>query len=168
MEFGILEHEPHSCKLVGYPFAWDSDFELQDRLEYNPLHNSQVKILGRNDDVLMLATEETVLPHSLERALEQHPSIRRAIVFGSGRFELGLLVEPINERATVKDFVEEIWLSVPSANTLVDSHTWISTKLAIIVKPPAVEISYCRIRDLYGVKRSTKCSSQKSLPFIQS
>ena len=57
----------------------------------------------------MLATGEKVLPHPLERALEQHPSVRRAIVFGSGQFELGLLVEPIDERATVKDLVEEIW-----------------------------------------------------------
>ena len=136
----ILEHESHSCKLVGYPFAWDSEFELQDRLEYNPFDKSEVKILGRNDDVLVLATGEKVLPHPLERALEQHPSVHRAIVFGSGQFELGLLVEPINERATVKDFVEEIWPSILSANTLMDSHAWISTKFAIIVKPPGKDI----------------------------
>lgn len=136
----ILEHESHSCKLVGYPFAWDSEFELQDRLEYNPFNKSEVRILGRNDDVLVLATGEKVLPHPLERALEQHPSVRRAVVFGSGQFELGLLVEPINERATVEHFVDEIWTSVLSANTLVDSHAWISTKSAIIVKPPGKDI----------------------------
>ena len=140
IELVILDQESRSCKLVGHPFAWDSKFELQDRLEYNPINKSEVKILGRNDDLLVLDTGEKVLPYPLERALEQHPLVRRAIAFGTGHFELGLLVEPVNDRVVAEDFVEEIWPSVLSANTLMDSHAWISTKFAIIVKSPGKDI----------------------------
>ena len=117
-----------------------SEFELQDRLDYNPLDKSELKMLGRNDNVLVLAIGKKVLPHPLERALEQHHSVRRAMVFGNGRFELGPLVEPINERATVKDVVEELWPGILSVNPLVDNYTWISTKFSIIVERPGRDI----------------------------
>ena len=122
-------------KLVGYPFAWNSTFELQDRLELNPLNEFEVKILGRNDDLLVLATGEKVLPYPLEQAMEQHPLIRRAIAFGNGQFELGILIEPISEQPGPDTFIEEIWPSVLAANRLMDSHAWISTKSAILIKP---------------------------------
>ena len=135
LKLEVLDPDLRSCKLVGYPFGWNSQFELQDRLEFNPLNKSEVRILGRNDDVLVLATGEKVLPHTLEQMIEQHPSVRRAVAFGNGQLELGILIEPINEWASPDDFVEAIWPSVLAANDLMDSHAWISTKTAILIKP---------------------------------
>ena len=129
-----------SCKLIGYPFAWKSKFELQDQLEFNPRNKYEVRILGRNDDLLVLATGEKVLPHPLEQAMEQHPSIRRAIAFGNGQSEIGILIEPISEELDPDAFIEEIWPNVLAANKLMDSHAWISTKSAVLVKTAHKEI----------------------------
>ena len=96
--------------------------------------------MGRNDDLLVLATGEKVLPHPLEQAMEQHPSIRRAIAFGNGQIELGILIEPISELPDHDTFVEEIWPNVLAANKLMDSHAWISTKSAVLIKPAHKEI----------------------------
>lgn len=140
LEMETLNHESRSCRLIGYPFAWNAKFELQDQLEYRSINKSDVKILGRNDDILVLATGEKVLPHPLERALEHHPSVRHAIAFGNGQFEIGILIDPVDECANPEDFVEEIWPSVLSANTLMDGHARISERSAIIVKPPGKDI----------------------------
>lgn len=131
-----------SCKLVGRPFAWNKEFELQDELEANPKsQDSEVRILGRNDDLIILATGENVLPHPLEHALEEHPLVKRAIVFGHGQFEVGVLVEPfVNDKDAPEVFVDKIWPSVKKANDLMDTHARISSKTAILLKPANKDI----------------------------
>ena len=129
-------------ELVGHPFAWNKDFELQDELEAHPEHpDSEVRILGRNDDMIILATGENVLPHPLEHALEQNSLIRRAIVFGHGQFEVGVLLEPFpDNKDTPQVFIDKIWPIVQEANNLMDTHARISSKTAILLKPANKEI----------------------------
>lgn len=126
-----------NCKLIGYPFGWNSEFELQDNLECNPLNpESEVKILGRKDDLIVLATGEKLMPYLMEQILEQNPLIRRAIVFGSGQFEVGVLIEPLSTLVDKKEeFVDAIWPTVLKANDLVDQHARIGTKSGVLVKP---------------------------------
>jgi len=125
------------CKLIGYPFGWGSEFELQDVLECNPIRpDSDVRILGRSDDLLVLATGEKVQPHFIEQALEQNPLVRRAIVFGNGQFEIGILLEPVSEAIESPDqFIDHVWPSVIKTNSLVDGHAQISTRSALLIKP---------------------------------
>ena len=130
------DHGERACKIVGYPFAWDSTFELQDRLQYNPERpRSEVRILGRNDDLIVLATGEKVLPHTLEQSLEQDPLVRRAVAFGAGQSEIGVLIEPKIEVVDKADFVERVWKATQKVNEQLDGHAQISTKAAILLKP---------------------------------
>ena len=131
------------CKLVGYPFAWDTRFELQDKLQANPVKlDSEVKILGRIDDLIVLATGEKVWPYPLESALEMHPLVRRAVVFGNGQFEVGMLIEPVSnsDSESPERIVCTIWPEILEANKLMDNHARISSKAAILVKPVGTEI----------------------------
>lgn len=146
------------CKLIGHPFAWNTEFELQDRLEFNPKKpDSQVTILGRNDDLIALATGEKVVPHLLERHVEQHPLVRRAIVFGHGQFEIGILLEPVSEHVeSASDLIDAVWPTVLEANDLMDTHCRISSKSAIILKHPDKEIPLTdkgsvRRREVYSI-----------------
>ena len=131
------------CKLVGYPFAWKSKFELQDKLQANPMKiDSEVKILGRTDDLIVLATGEKVWPYPLESALELHPQVRRAVVFGNGQFEIGMLIEPISDSDSESpdQLISNIWPKIVEGNELMDSHARISSKAAILLKPAGTEI----------------------------
>lgn len=130
------------CKLIGHPFAWDQEFELQDRLQANPLKpQSEVRILGRNDDLIVLATGEKVLPYQTEGALVQHPLIRRAVVFGNGQVEVGVIIEPASSLVESQDaFVETIWPAILKANSLVDGHACINSKALVLVKPEGKDI----------------------------
>ena len=149
--------EPRSCKLSAHPFAWNSEFELQDALENNPLRpTSEVRILGRNDDTVVLATGEKVTPNVLEQTVETHPDVKTAVVIGQDQFEIGLLVEPASERIDTAEFVDRIWAHVLGANARMDRHARVSTKAAVLLKPASKEIprtdkGSVRRREVYQV-----------------
>ncbi|KAI4269248.1 MAG: hypothetical protein LQ337_007399 [Flavoplaca oasis] len=148
-------------KLSGRPFGAKEDFELQDNLEVNPLSSlREVRLLGRKDDLLVLATGEKVSPQLMEETLAKDCRIKRAIVFGSGRFEVGVLIEPARaiERSEA-DFVESIWPSILEANNKVDQHAVVGTKAAVLVKPLGKEIplsdkGFPQRKDVYSVFES--------------
>lgn len=128
--------------LTGYQFGSNSVFELQDSLEVNPLKpEAEVKILGRKDDLLVLATGEKVSPHGMENIMEREHLIKRAVLFGTGRFEVGMLIEPVSD-VTGRElaFVDAVWPSFIKANETVDQHACISSKAAILIKPVDKEI----------------------------
>ena len=127
---------PQRCKLVGYPFGWNARFELADQLECNPLRpDSEVKILGRKDDLIVLANGEKILPRMLEESLSQNPTIRTAIAFGDSHFEIGVIIEPTIPilLEEYEDSLEAFWHMVVTANELMDDHARVSSKMAIII-----------------------------------
>lgn len=129
------------CKLVFYPFGWDFPFEVQDRLLRNPLHpTTEFRVLGRTDDVVVLATGEKVLPGIFEFELSQDPLCKTAIVVGQSQFEVGILVEPrdenLHEPAELEEFKGHIWAIVSRLNEKVDAHARISSPQGIIVALP--------------------------------
>nr|POF15330.1 non-canonical non-ribosomal peptide synthetase fub8 [Quercus suber] len=127
----------HRCRLVGYPFGWNTEFEIQDELECNPDQPaSEVRILGRMDDLIVLATGEKVRPQPLEQAILQCPNVKTAVVFGSGQFELGALIEPVlasNGTASPTELVEIVWRYVLEGNRSMDGHAQITSRDALIV-----------------------------------
>lgn len=165
LDLQLRQVQPNNAKsgykLSGRPFGAKSDFELQDRLEVNPLNPTrEVKLMGRKDDLLVLATGEKVSPQVMEDSLSQDCRIKRAIVFGNGHFEVGVLVEPAaaNE-CSEADFVESIWPSILDANNKVDQHAVVSTKAAVLVKPtdkdiPLSDKGFPQRKDVYSTFES--------------
>lgn len=130
-----------ACKLVFYPFGWDSPFEVQDRLLRNPLHpTTDFRVMSRTDDVVVLATGEKVLPGIFEFELSQDPLCKTAVVVGQSQFEVGILVEPRDENLHDPNEVEglrsHMWEIVSRLNEKVDAHARISSPRGIIVVLP--------------------------------
>lgn len=132
-------------KLVGWPHGWDGPFEIQDELERNvdgdPRH-TEIRILGRTDDLIVLKTGEKVMPQHLEMALNADPAIKTAVCVGDGYFEVVVLVEPDNSGPALDMglFVNHVWQLVEAINADLDSHARVSSKSAIIVKPAQKQI----------------------------
>ncbi|MCJ1432686.1 hypothetical protein MMC27_002043 [Xylographa pallens] len=127
---------PQRCRLTGHPFGWNFTFELADELECNPLHpDTEVKIIGRKDDLIVLANGEKILPRILEEALSANQAIRTVVAFGDGQFEIGVIVEPTNPVPAQEHerYIDEFWQMVVLANELMDDHARVSSKTAIIV-----------------------------------
>ena len=126
-------------RLTALPFGWTTSMVVQDELVSNPQHpHSDFSAIGRNDDMIVLATGEKVIPHVLESSLSEVKEIKAAIAFGDGQFELGVIIEPRNaikpdDRQT---FVSSIWPLVVEINTRMDGHAQISAQAAIVVLAP--------------------------------
>ncbi|KAF2173929.1 hypothetical protein M409DRAFT_16197 [Zasmidium cellare ATCC 36951] len=125
-------------KLTARPFGWDSVFEVQDNLVASPEYpKTDFNSLGRNDDLIVLATGEKVLPNILETAVSESEHCKAAIAIGQSQFQIGLLVEPKGEvyEWDFESFRDALWPVVERANQLMDAQGRISSKKAIAIVP---------------------------------
>lgn len=133
-------------RLTGHPFGWGVDFPVQDLLQCNPAQpERQFKILGRADDLLVLATGEKVLPRMMEMTVSNDLRVKDAIAFGDGRFNIGLIVEAnvaidVTDVAQVERYIDTIWPSVQAGNEFTDAHGKIASKSMIIVTTPTYKV----------------------------
>jgi len=126
-------------RLTALPFGWTTKMVVQDELISDPLHpRSDFSAIGRNDDMIVLATGEKVIPHVLEPSLSESKDIKAAIAFGDGQFELGVIVEP-QDPVVAEDrqrFVSSIWSLIIDTNRRMDGHAQISAPAAVVIVAP--------------------------------
>ncbi|KAK7756911.1 putative secondary metabolism biosynthetic enzyme [Diatrype stigma] len=123
-------------RLVGFPCGWDGAFEIQDELERNPdSERTEVRILGRTDDLIVLKTGEKVMPRKIEEALNADPVIKTSVCVGQGFFEVIVIIEPIKSDTDPELLKEHVWRLISDINPKLDQHARISSKEAIIIKP---------------------------------
>ncbi|KAL8717980.1 MAG: hypothetical protein Q9225_004839 [Loekoesia sp. 1 TL-2023] len=133
-------------KLSGRPFGWNTDFEIQDSLVKNDLAVSsehvEVRVMGRTDDLLVLATGEKIWPQAIESHLEALPIVKTAVVFGEQQDEIGVLVElqDHNDAPGDQGSIDLLWCSIQDLNRTLDGHARISSKDAILLKPQNKDI----------------------------
>lgn len=134
----LLEDGLQSHVLTTNPPGWTTPFIFQDQLIANPADpDSDFSAIGRSDDLIVLANGEKVTPRILETMLFESELVNAAVVFGSGHFELGVIVQP-SSHTTVANydlFKESIWPIILEAGGQMDAHARISSKEAIIVIP---------------------------------
>jgi UDP-glucose 4-epimerase len=148
MHFEISELEPYNgerrFRLTVFPFGASKPFEIADQLIRNEeFPESDFAAVGRDDDVIVLATGEKVNPLLLETGLTQSGLVKSAIVFGADRFEIGVIVEPlqpISEESKKEELKNKIWPSIVQVNERMDSTSRIYSPSSIIVVPPGIVI----------------------------
>ncbi|CAG7938799.1 unnamed protein product [Penicillium olsonii] len=79
---------------------------------------------GRVDDVIVLSNGEKFNPTSMETIISSHPLISRTVIFGQGRFQPGVLVEPnyAEWEGQQESLVDEIWPVIQRANETAPGH----------------------------------------------
>ncbi|KAF8627100.1 hypothetical protein AX15_004541 [Amanita polypyramis BW_CC] len=93
LKFTPIDDGSDTFRLIGNAPGWKEPCIVQDLLMAHPRDRRRFRILGRADDLLVLSTGEKVLPTPLEREISRHPCVKDSIVFGDGKFELGVIVE---------------------------------------------------------------------------
>jgi len=137
LELKLLDPSTRSYRLIAHPHGWKEPFNIQDSLEMHPTFQpAQVRLLGRTDDLIVLANGEKVRPTGLEKTTAEHPAIKEVLVFGDGRASLGLLVE-ISETFKTEyssadgeaKFLESFQPYVERGNEVTDAHGKISMNM---------------------------------------
>ncbi|KZP06375.1 acetyl-CoA synthetase-like protein [Athelia psychrophila] len=94
-------------------------------------------IVGRRDDVLILASGENVVPNPLENIVMSSPLVGGIVVFGHGRNQVGVLLEPQPgvDGSDVTMFRNLVWPVVEEANRTSAAFSRIFKEMILVTKP---------------------------------
>ncbi|THH15905.1 hypothetical protein EW146_g4648 [Bondarzewia mesenterica] len=117
-------------------------YRTSDLVQRHPHDPERWRMYGRTDDQLMLSTGEKTNPGPLEAILVHDPHIAAAIMFGRGRFQNGVLIEPKKEfmfdprdERKLADFRNKIWPAVERLNQFAPAHSRLFKEMIVIADP---------------------------------
>lgn len=122
---------------VFHNFPDVTEWRTNDLYEQHPTKPALWKYIGRTDDVVVLKNGEKVNPVSLEKTIEGHPWVKGALMFGTGQFQTGLVIEPHSEQAQlgIERFMNEMWRWVEEANAQCPAHGRVWRSMVCLAKP---------------------------------
>lgn len=128
-------------RLIGRAPGWTEDFIVQDLLEAHPQNNKHVKILGRADDLIVLATGEKIRPTTMEQTVSEHPDVKDVLAFGQGQASLGLIIEvkasstwDVNDPDALEALRVSIDPYLEKGNSFIDAHGKITRDMLIFTR----------------------------------
>lgn len=105
-------------------------YATSDLLVPHPKRPGYWKIYGRTDDQIMHNTGEKTNPGPLESMMNQDPHVRASVMFGRGRFQAGILVDPKpsfefdpSDSVKLAEFRNKIWPTVVKMNDFAPQHS---------------------------------------------
>ncbi|TFY54516.1 hypothetical protein EVJ58_g8816 [Rhodofomes roseus] len=117
-------------------------YATSDLVAPHPTKKGFYKIVGRTDDQIMHSTGEKTNPGPLELMMNQDPHVQASVMFGRGRLQAGILVEPKPEfsfdpsdDAKVAEFRNKIWPTVLKMNAFAPQHSRLFKEMILIAKP---------------------------------
>ncbi|KAJ6545507.1 hypothetical protein B0H19DRAFT_1266933 [Mycena capillaripes] len=98
-------------------------YSINDLFERHPTKPDLYRIVGRLDDVLIMANGEKTVPGPMEDIMMASPLIMGAIMFGRERNQVGVLIEPNphykvdpNDEESIAKYRDQIWPVIEEAN----------------------------------------------------
>ncbi|KAF7562622.1 hypothetical protein G7046_g1521 [Stylonectria norvegica] len=147
VNFKITELDPKEGErrfhLTVFPYGGTEGIDIADQLIRNEQYpETDFAAVGRDDDVIVLATGEKADPLILETMLNDEPLVKSATAFGENRFNLGVIVEPATAVAPENEgaFKESIWPIIEAAGKKMESYSGIPSLDAVIVVPSSFTI----------------------------
>ena len=110
------------------------EFSPQDLYSKHPTKQGLWRYRGRTDDVIVFVNGEKLNPVTMEGIIGSHPEVESALVFGTGGFQSGVLLElkqsTSSEEGSAR-LLNSIWPYIERANRSCPAHGQISKGLAI-------------------------------------
>ncbi|TFY52824.1 hypothetical protein EVJ58_g9797 [Rhodofomes roseus] len=122
-------------------------YATSDVLEQHPTRNGYWRVLGRTDDQIIHSTGEKLMlsktnPGPLEGTMNQDPHVVASVIFGRGRFQAGILVEPRAEYSIdpadenrLAEFRNQLWPTVQKINAFAPQHSRLFKEMILVTKP---------------------------------
>ncbi|KAL0958751.1 hypothetical protein HGRIS_014075 [Hohenbuehelia grisea] len=120
----------------------ESAYDTNDLIIRHPTNRDLWKIYGRADDQIMHSTGEKTNPVPMETIINRHPAVSCALIFGRGRFQAGVLIEPSSKytidatnEGQLAEFRNLIWPSIEKANDVAPSHSRLFKEMIMVSQP---------------------------------
>ncbi|KIJ09827.1 hypothetical protein PAXINDRAFT_17112 [Paxillus involutus ATCC 200175] len=135
-ECQVLTTEDNQMSVENLPDV--KGYATSDVFVKHPVKNMW-KIVGRIDDVIMLASGEKTVPAPMEATVASSPLVKGAIMFGRERNQVGILIEPqpeyivdIMDDKAVAKFRNKIWPVIEEANMTAPAFSRIFKEMILI------------------------------------
>ncbi|KAF8129542.1 acetyl-CoA synthetase-like protein [Boletus edulis] len=119
-ELQILSTDKHQMAIHNLPDV--KGYATSDIFVKHPTKNMW-KIIGRVDDVIILASGEKTVPAPMESVIASSPLVQGVVMFGRERNQVGVLIEPrpehafdVNDEKAAAEFRNQIWPVIEEAN----------------------------------------------------
>ncbi|KAJ6472842.1 putative aminoadipate reductase [Mycena vitilis] len=136
----ITVRETHQVSVENLPDV--KGYSTKDLFERHPTKPDLYKIVGRLDDVLILANGENTVPAPMEDIMMASPLVRAAVMFGHGRNEVGVLVDPNpahqvdpKDDQQVAAYRNLLWPVIEQANADAPAFSHIYKEMILITHP---------------------------------
>ncbi|EIW79995.1 acetyl-CoA synthetase-like protein [Coniophora puteana RWD-64-598 SS2] len=117
-------------------------YATSDLITPHPTRPGLWKVFGRTDDQIMHSTGEKTNPGPLENMLNQDKHVLSSVMFGRGKFQAGVLIDPApNSRfdpvdeVKLAEFRNLIWPTVEAMNAYAPQHSRIFKEMIIVASP---------------------------------
>ncbi|KZS89154.1 acetyl-CoA synthetase-like protein [Sistotremastrum niveocremeum HHB9708] len=110
-------------------------FRTRDTWLEHPIRPGWWVHAGRLDDITVLSNGEKTNNKQLEIILLRDRRIRNVVVFGEGRLQNGILVDPVTDIQDPQSFINDIWPTVVAMNQEVPSHSRLVRELILVADP---------------------------------
>lgn len=113
-----FEHEQPVFKV----FPHLQEFATKDLFSPHPSKPNLWTYRGRADDIIVLQTGMLTNPIAMEQHISRHPKVQGAVIAGTGRFQLSILIEPAiagpldDPQSHAKLLLDELWPIIEEGN----------------------------------------------------
>lgn len=111
---------------VFHSFPELQEYRSNDLFSPHPTKPGLWWFRGRADDVIVLSNGEKFNPTYMEKVIEEHPAIRRAVISGANKFDAVLLLDPNwqvwDDARSNQELIQEVWPFVEQANAIGPAH----------------------------------------------
>lgn len=117
-------------------------YATSDLLVPHPTKPGLWRVHGRTDDQIMHNTGEKTNPGPLENLMNQHPKVLSSVMFGRGKFQAGIVVDPKPgfkfdpaDMTKLAEFRNDLWPTVEKMNDYAPQHSRLFKEMIIVSKP---------------------------------
>ncbi|KAJ7624410.1 putative aminoadipate reductase [Roridomyces roridus] len=137
-ECQILTSNTHTLAVENLADA--KGFSTKDLFERHPTKPNLYRIVGRLDDVIMMANGEKTVPGPMEDILIASPHINGVVVFGRERNQTGVLIEPHvpfdpADDEKLREFRNLIWPTVGEVNERTPAFSRLYKEMILVTHP---------------------------------
>ncbi|CAG7924802.1 unnamed protein product [Penicillium olsonii] len=117
------------------------EYRTKDLFSPHPTRPCLWKYEGRLDDAITLINGQKINPIPMEKIIEGHPLVSRAVIIGNRRSQLMLIVEPCSsnlssrDKSDVSEYKRTIWPAVEKANELAPHGVRIAIMRIVLASP---------------------------------
>ncbi|KZT73191.1 acetyl-CoA synthetase-like protein [Daedalea quercina L-15889] len=158
-------------------------YATSDLLVPHPTKKGFWKVFGRTDDQIMHSTGEKTNPGPLEAMMNQDPHVSSGVMFGRGRFQAGIIVDPKpqyafdpSDETKLAEFRNKIWPTIEKMNAYAPQHSRLFKEMIMVSKPskpflytPKHTVRRAAVVNLYEedinlLYKTVEASAQSNIP----